>query len=421
MNGFFCVAIITYRPTLSTKPLIVSGKFLLLFSILPLCFYAQGWLQLPDFPGLERDDGVAIRVNDKAYFGTGLREGFTLGSDFYALDLNALTWTSITAMPTGTQRQYASAFAGQESFYVLAGEGLNGLTTDMYKYSLVTNNWTEVAPKPGNGILGMCSFEFGDKVIFAGGRFSDGSLSNEVWEYNITSDNWTQKNNFPFGGRWRASGTVYNNTGYFMFGMDSTDSFRKDLYAYSLVTDSWTKLGDFPGPGRTHATLKVTGNQLILFGGIDSLGNYYNDLWRFNPVQNSWSQGPTLPSFGRKGGMGLSLGAKFYYSCGVTATERLKQTWMFELNTGIKENIRQPEVSFFPNPVGDYIYLDAGNEHLTELILIDRLGREIRKLPCPEDNQHLLQLGLNGLQTGIYYLKITDENHYFTVKKLVKE
>ena len=79
----------------------------LLFSNLLI---GQTWSQLADFPSLERDDGVAVRINNKAYVGTGLIVGFSLGKDFFAYDFGSNSWATIAPMPTGSERQYACAF-----------------------------------------------------------------------------------------------------------------------------------------------------------------------------------------------------------------------------------------------------------------------------------------------------------------------
>ncbi|MDP1802064.1 MAG: hypothetical protein Q8L81_11970 [Bacteroidota bacterium] len=51
-------------------------KLVLSFIFLSNVLLSQTWLQLPDFPNTERDDGVAVHISNKAYFGTGLLTGF---------------------------------------------------------------------------------------------------------------------------------------------------------------------------------------------------------------------------------------------------------------------------------------------------------------------------------------------------------
>lgn len=289
-------------------------KIIILICLITQYCVAQTWSQLADFPNTERDDGVAVKINGKAYFGTGLLAGFTLGKDFYSYDLASNTWSAIASMPTGSERQYAVAFTFSNSFYVYSGSGYsNAVFTDLQRYDVATNTWTALTGKPGNGLIGASCFEFGDKIIIVGGKFQSGAVSDEVWEYTISTDTWSQKNNFPFGGRWRAGASVLNNIGYLIFGKDNNQSFRKEMYSYNNTTDVWTKIMDFPQPkGRAYSALKSSITKLVLFGGYDTLNTYYNDVWFYNDLTNSWIQGPNLPSFGRKGGLSCTVGDKFF-------------------------------------------------------------------------------------------------------------
>lgn len=390
-----------------------------LFTAVSFFSHGQAWVRLPDLPGQGRDDGVAAVVNNKAYFGSGLREGTGLGDDFHELNLATQTWGPVAPLPVGAQRQYASSFHTLAGFFIVAGEQPDGLTTGMYKYEAGNNTWVSKAPKPGNGILGMCCFEFGNKVVFAGGRLGDGSLSHEVWEYDIAGNSWTQKNNVPFGGRWRACGTVWNNTGYLLFGMDDDDVFRNEMYSYDPGTDTWTEITEFPGNGRTYATMQTVSNRLVIFAGIDSLSNYYNDLWFFDPVWGVWSTGPSMPAAARKGGMSVTANGKFYYSCGIRADDsRLGETWMLDLPTAIAEAEKSGDFLMYPNPVKERLNVRC-KPPLKEIALIDISGRQIPvEMTNSDDSQ--FQTDLTGLPAGVYILK-AESSEGTVYRKLVKE
>src|SRR6478736_6755967 len=97
-------------------------KLLLPFFLYSNLLLSQVWMQLPNFPGVKRDDGIAVIVNDKAYIGTGLQE-WSATTDFYVLDLKSLNWATIPSMPYTSERQYACAFEGNNCFYVFGGDG----------------------------------------------------------------------------------------------------------------------------------------------------------------------------------------------------------------------------------------------------------------------------------------------------------
>jgi len=392
-----------------------------IFVLLSNFLAAQTWTQLPDFPNTERDDGVAVHLNGKAYFGTGLLAGFTLGNDFYAYDLVANSWSPIAAMPNGLDRQYACAFSHLNSFYVFSGSGYsNAVFTDLYRYDVATNTWTVLAAKPGNGLIGASCLEYGDKIIIVGGKFQNGTVSDEVWEYTISTNTWLQKNNFPFGGRWRASASVLNGVGYLLFGRDNNQSFRKEMYSYNHATDVWTKVMDFPQPkGRAYSALRTTTGKLVMFGGYDTLNTYYNDVWYYNDVSGTWNAGPTLPSAGRKGGMSFANGDKFYYSCGINVSDtRLKETWMIDVPVGLKENISDIKFSVYPNPCSDKLFIDALSDDLNYSFEITDIAS---KVILSQQNKNSNSIDISDLERGIYFLKVMDGNTILATKKIIKE
>jgi hypothetical protein len=396
-------------------------RLLFIFIFLSNILLAQTWLQLPDFPGTERDDGVAVQINGKAYCGTGLLVGFTLGKDFYAFDAASNTWSNIAAMPTGAERQYACAFTYANSFYVFSGSGYsNAVFTDLQRYDVASNTWTALNGKPGNGLIGATCLEFGDKIIIVGGKFQSGSVSDEVWEYSISTNSWLQKNNFPFGGRWRASGAVLNNIGYLIFGKDNNQSFRKEMYSYNHATDTWIKLMDFPQPkGRAYSALKNVSTQLVLFGGYDTLNTYYNDVLFYNPFLNLWAPGTNLPSLGRKGGMGFTVGDKFYYTCGINVSDmRLKETWMIDVPVGLKENETDFNFSVYPNPTSNKLVISSSSSNKNYLVeLNDISSKVILKQALINSNE----VDISNFEKGIYFLKIFDGAKQVGVKKIIKE
>lgn len=394
-------------------------RLLFIFIFLSKSLLSQTWVQLSDFPNTERDDGVAVHINNKGYFGTGLLAGFTLGRDFYVYDMSATTWTTIAPMPVGSDRQYATAFTHLNSFYVFSGAGYsNAVFTDLQRYDVATNTWTTLAPKPGNGIIGASCLEYGDKVIIVGGKFQSGVVSDEVWEYTISSNTWTQKNNFPFGGRWRASASVLNGVGYLIFGKDNNQSFRKEMYSYNHATDAWTKVMDFPQPkGRSYSALKASTTQLILFGGYDTLNTYYKDVWYYNPFLASWSAGPNMPAAGRKGGMSCIAGDRFYYSCGINVSDvRLKETWMIDVPVGMKEYNSDLIFSVYPNPCSEKLFINPSTENYTF-----EIADVTSKIILLEQNKNSGCIDISDLEKGIYFLRIKEGAKQIVVKKIIKE
>jgi hypothetical protein len=368
---------------------------------------------LTDFPGLQRDDGIAGVLNNKAYVGTG-SNGSNLESDFYCFDLSTQTWTTIASMPAGSNRQYASCFTYSNYLFVAGGLGTgNTVLNDTYRYYTTTNAWTTVAAKPGSPVWGACSFTLANKAYVVGGKYANSTGSEEVWEYDINADTWTQKNNLPFGARWRACSAVLNNVPYLLFGLDntSTGAFRKEIYKYDQGNDSWIKVGDFPQSGRIYASMQAVNNKLVIFGGLDSLNNYYNDCWFFDEV-NGFIQTTIMPSNVRKGGMSFAASNRFYYTCGINqGNTRLKELWTLDIPAGIKENKEELIFSVFPNPCADELFISSNDHSNYEISLLDVYGRTIQYL---DPGQTVVDV--HSLESGVYFLCYRNEKRTLKMK-----
>lgn len=394
-------------------------KLLFTFLLSAQFVTAQVWIPLADFPGLKRDDGVAVVVGNKAYVGTGLVE-WALTLDFWVMNLDNHTWTYGKAMPPNTNRQYSCAFPGNACFYVFGGDAAGvGADKALFKYDIASDSWSSLTAKPGAGLIGAVCMDFGDQVIISGGKYQNNKASAEVWEYTKSTDTWLQKNDYPFAGRFRASAAVLNNTGYLIFGRDTAGAFRKEFYKYMPSNDTWTKVMDFPAAkGRSYSSLNVAHGKLTLFGGVDSLDTFYKDIWYFNETTTSWLQGPDIPAAGRKGGMSWAFGDDLFYSCGTAAGSKVSETWKTDVPVGIKKENKESLFFVYPNPTTEKIYISLPSKVLNSVTCSyeDVLGRCLGIL----DLHSQKEIDLSTFKTGIYFLKFYSGNELIETKKIVK-
>jgi N-acetylneuraminic acid mutarotase len=386
--------------------------------LFPTLLCAQDWLRLSDFPGTKRDDGVAVLVGDKAYFGSGLQEGWWFAGDFHALDLGNFSWSTISGMPHATERQYASAFPGNNCFFVFGGEGFTSVLNDMYRYNIAADTWSQVASKPGGGVMAASCMNFGDKVIIAGGKVAGpGPATSEVWEYTISTDSWLRKADYPFPARWRSCATVLNNKGYLLFGIDDSNAHRRELYKYDPGLDSWTKESDFPGDGRAYAAMEAN-TKLLVFGGHGDQNKYYNDVWYYSDSSGVWLQGPSMSGLPRRTNMSCLKDEKFVISCGLGQGDaRLNETWLLDAPVGLGE-IKSEVFEIYPNPVGDELHITFINAGKYKLSIKSLSGSDLMDFDA--NGVTSVVADLRGLQPGIYFLSCTGGSTQ-SVKKIIRQ
>ncbi len=178
-------------------------KFILFFLSIFLnsISFAQTWQQISDFPSDERDDGTSFVIGQNAYCGTGYTAWWSTCKDFYSFDMNSETWSSVSGLPIGKERQYSTGFSYLNIGYILGGINGANYLNDFWQFDATLNLWTEKTNAPFSGRSGTVNFILNNTVYIIGGRTSTNIAINEVWAYDLVNEIWEQKNNLPFGSR----------------------------------------------------------------------------------------------------------------------------------------------------------------------------------------------------------------------------
>lgn len=389
----------------------------LVLLIIPVFAHSQTWHQIADFPGVQRDDAISFVIGDTAYCGTGNMPWGNGTIDFYSLDLNSDLWSSVASLPAGEERQYACGFSNHEFGFVFGGYSAGNFINDVWMYNPIANSWIEKTPLPSVGRSGSSVFVIEDTAYIVGGKTSTNYATNEVWAYNMMTDTWIQKSDFPFGTIWRASATSSANMGYLMFGKDANLSYSNTLFEYNASNDTWAMVSEFPLNGRIYSSLSFFNNTLLVIAGLDSLNNSYNDFWKFDLNTDAWIQLNSIPSSGRRGGISFVSNSAIYYSTGIDATnQRLKETWK-NTNPLIIFDYESANVTLYPNPSSDYVYLHFTSNNINyesqefKLAIYNTLGEIVQqRLYLDATNP----IDLSYLEGGRYFLTLKNSDFYYT-------
>lgn len=84
-----------------------------------------------------------------------------------------------------------------------------------------------------------------------------------------------------------------------------------------------------------------------------------------------------------------------------------------QLPVSVKEQQWQYHVNVFPNPSSDFIFVYSEPQMRYQLVLTDLNGITLR-----QTNQHMMNI--SDIDSGIYFLKISNEAGEYTVKRILK-
>lgn len=68
------------------------------------------------------------------------------------------TWTTITPLPDGNERQYAAGFSTSTHGFVFGGVKSGAFSNDLWKYDPTLNIWVEKSSLPAIGRSGSAYF-----------------------------------------------------------------------------------------------------------------------------------------------------------------------------------------------------------------------------------------------------------------------
>ncbi|MDY3528910.1 T9SS type A sorting domain-containing protein [Riemerella anatipestifer] len=107
-----------------------------------------------------------------------------------------------------------------------------------------------------------------------------------------------------------------------------------------------------------------------------------------------------------------------YILAGTSAEELGKENWKIVKleDTQIKELIEKQDLKVYPNPVGDYCYVDIGLDFKeAEISIYDMSGKQIQKIKTINS---IHKLDTHALPQGVYLLNVKTENNNLNTKMI---
>ncbi len=82
-------------------------------------------------------------------------------------------------------------------------------------------------------------------------------------------------------------------------------------------------------------------------------------------------------------------------------------------------NVHPLVVSIYPNPAHDFIIINAGDEPILKLRLLNVIGEVVTSVTL-QDNQQIIELPVKNILPGTYLLEISSNQHNHVEKVCIE-
>ncbi len=288
-------------------------------------FTITGWQKKTDFGGVARTGGSGFILNDKLYYGLGVKSyggaNVTVAADFWEYTPTTDTWVKKAnhpAIPDGSSISTSTVTYAHLSF-AINGKGYVALGSlrAVWEYDPTANTWTK---KNENHPLGTTKslqdafvFVVNGKAYIGGGN--DGNTRRELYEYDPVANTWTKKEDFPnTSGIYRAQGFTIGTKGYVGAGVVSSGTNK--FWEYDTVTNTWKEIAAYPGSNAADAVATaLNGKGYVRIDG---------KMYEYTPSSNTWATKTYKPNF--RHAVVMPIGEQIYWIGGGGLT---KDFWSY--------------------------------------------------------------------------------------------
>ena len=227
----------------------------------------------------------------------------TLFLGCFLLNANAVRWTELNAVGYPQPQSEVAHSRSQGLIFninnkIYYGGGLKeslfttNYFTDFQQYDSTTDKWTPTSSFPFimDGVSSNQSFTLNNKGYFF-------YTNNSTWEFDPVVNQWTQKMNYPGLSRTSPAAFSANGKGYISLGIDSASNYLLTTYEYDGTANSWTPKSNFPGAGRISMKTFSFANGGFIYGGNSPQLKF--DSWYYDATNDNWiSKSPLNETLG---------------------------------------------------------------------------------------------------------------------------
>ena len=419
---------------------------LVLIFFISNCTKTQSWSQLPasnNPPPRTNASSIYIASSNRMVMYGG-RNSTGSFNDIWSLDLNTNFWQNITPatgpVPASRFSQNAVYDSLMNRMLIWSGQGAE-LYNDVWAFNLNSNTWQQLSPD-GNA-SGVPLKRYGTAAVFdhvnrrlvsfagftTSGRFED------TWSFQVDSMKWTDRtNSFHPELRCLHSACLSADRSKMIIYGGQHSGALSDIWSLNLNTFVWTNITPVEKPaGRYFSQIVCTNTgKAIIFGG-QTPSSILGDLWKYTFDTSRWDsvdQGMNKPS-ARWGHTSVySKTSDKLIIFGGNDGDYRNDVWQFSnistvgintLSSTIPEKFQL--LQNYPNPFNPvtkirYNVINAGIVNLNIYDINGKLIKELVKSYRLPGNYEEIFDG-TGINSGIYFIKFSDQKNTLTSKMIL--
>jgi hypothetical protein len=194
-------------------------------------------------------------------------------------------WRKLAPLPAGRAGMAAAAYDGQ--IFAIAGEGPEGVSGSVFRYSPESDSWTQLSDKP-TPVADVHAVLIGEKIYVPGGRGVDGRPTNILEIYDPRRDAWLAGASLPEA--ISAYGLADFEGQMYLFGGWDGERTLDAVYVYDPTADTWRAGTPMALTRRDHAAVALV-DKIIVLGGRNADGAL-KDAASYFPSRDAGGEDP---------------------------------------------------------------------------------------------------------------------------------
>ncbi len=358
---------------------------------------ANEWTQLPDVPDSNggKIAAAASYINGKIYLIGGYhvaQSGNEISSDkVHVFDPGTNAWMQDAASIPVPVDDHVQGIWKDSLIYVVTGWSNSTNVVNVQIFNPINNSWSAGTPVPNQNdyrVFGGSGVIIGDTIYYAGGarttiNFSPSSIFRKgaINPLNPNEIDWSKESASEAKG-YRMASSTHNDRAIWLGGSDITYNYNGIAYNGSggvppldriTVYDPasgilFQNFGSMPAIMDLRGAAKINENEIVIAGGMAANQKVTDEVWRIS-LDNLTSTNP--------------------------------------------ESIEPAEISVFPNPVSDHIFIEMDGWFEFELVSLD--GQKIMQ----GNGNNYKRINLPTLESGVYFLFMKNEDNITSIEKLI--